>query len=62
MENDYTTLVKRRREKIFRKVATLDDNEIKQKLTRSENILYNAISKILREWEKNVLKEKFDDL
>jgi hypothetical protein len=62
MENDYTTLVKRRREKIFRKIGTLDDTEIRKKLTRSEKVLYDAISKILREWEKNVLKEKFDDL
>jgi hypothetical protein len=51
-----------RREKIFRKIGTLDDTEIRKKLTRSEKVLYDAISKILREWEKNVLKEKFDDL
>ncbi|MFW9995119.1 MAG: hypothetical protein ACFFD4_23985 [Candidatus Odinarchaeota archaeon] len=55
MENDYGNLTRRRREKLFRKVGTLNDSEIKKKLTRSEKVLYQAVVMVLRDWEENVL-------
>jgi len=61
MINDYGLLVQRRREKLLRKVGTLSDKEIRKRLTRSEKVLYQAISDILVEWETIVVEKRFEN-